>query len=95
MLERAARTFSFLAFDFGTQRVGVATGSTLLGLEDAGSRMARLGASEIARGGAIPVAQVLAHVAAVTLDDVRRVASGVLTGPRAMVAVGPVDDRSL
>jgi putative holliday junction resolvase len=30
MLERAARTFSFLAFDFGTRRVGVASGNTLL-----------------------------------------------------------------
>ena len=74
---------------------GSLRGSTLLGLEDAGSRMARLGASEIARGGAIPVAQVLAEVAAVDLDAVRRVAAQVLAGPRATVAVGPVDGASL
>src|SRR5690606_23633987 len=48
-------------------------GSTVLSLEDPGSRMSRLGASETVLGRVVPVDEYLAAVAAVTPEDVVRV----------------------
>lgn len=72
--------------------VGYLTGSMLLGLEDTGSRMVRLGTGETARGEVIPIDQHLARIRAVTLADVLRVSRSVLGGPRSAVVVGPFDD---
>ena len=67
-------------------------GSLLLGLEDAGSRMGRL-ARGLARSGLVePVEEHLDRLRAVTPDEVHRVLSGVLAGPRALAAVGPFDE---
>jgi len=74
---------------------GYLAGSLVLGLEDSGSRMGRLGASETLRGAVTPVDEYLARIAAVSLDDVHRVAVRVLGGPRSIAAVGPVDHRAL
>ncbi|MDZ7678110.1 MAG: pitrilysin family protein [Acidimicrobiales bacterium] len=71
---------------------GFISGSMVLGLEDSGSRMGRLGSSETVRGFVTSVDDHLARVAAVTLDDVQRVASRVLGGPRTLAAVGPFDE---
>ena len=49
---------------------GYLEGATLLGLEDSGSRMARLGAGLIARGEIIPMDDHLARTRAVTEADV-------------------------
>jgi predicted Zn-dependent peptidase len=72
--------------------VGYLTGSMLLGLEDTGSRMARLGTGEIAKGEVTPIDDHLARIRAVTPADVLRVSRSVLGGPRAAVVVGPFDD---
>ena len=71
---------------------GYLEGSLLLGLEDSGSRMARLGKSQISRGETIPVDEHVARLRAVTLDDVKRVIGRVLDAPRAVTLVGPFDD---
>ena len=57
---------------------GAFQGSTLINLEDTGSRMARLATSMVLRDRVLPIDAFLAAVAAVTVDDVRRVAHRVL-----------------
>lgn len=71
---------------------GYLSGSLVLGLEDSGSRMGRLGSSEIIRGYVTSVDDHLDRIAAVTLADVQRVAQRVLGGPRSLSAVGPFDE---
>ncbi len=71
---------------------GYLSGSMVLGLEDSGSRMGRLGAGETVRGFVTSVDEHLERIGAVTVDDVRRVASQVLGGPRTLAAVGPFDE---
>lgn len=68
--------------------IGYLQGATVLGLEDPGSRMARLAGGEL-MGRTVPVGESLDGFAAVTSDDVSRVAAEILTGPRAEVVVGP------
>jgi predicted Zn-dependent peptidase len=72
--------------------LGYLTGSTLLGLEDSGSRMARLAHNEMVRRRVVTVDEHLAAIRAVTPADVRRVMRRVLDAPRSVSAVGPVDD---
>ncbi len=71
---------------------GYLEGATMLGLEDSGSRMARLGSGLTSRGEIIPVAEHLARTRAVTAPDVARVLRRVLAGPAVLSAVGPFDD---
>jgi predicted Zn-dependent peptidase len=71
---------------------GYISGSMVLGLEDSGSRMGRLGSSETVRGFVTSVDEHLERVAAVTRDDVQRVAARVLGGQRTLAAVGPFDE---
>ncbi|WP_024934645.1 M16 family metallopeptidase [Actinomadura welshii] len=72
---------------------GQLRGAMVLGLEDTGSRMSRIGKSELVYESLLPVDEVLARIEAVTLDDVRAVAAEVLAGPRALTVIGPVGDR--
>ncbi len=74
---------------------GQLRGSTVLGLEDTGSRMMRIGKAELVDGELPTVDEVLARIAAVTPDDVRAVAADVLTRPLALAAAGPFSDRDL
>jgi predicted Zn-dependent peptidase len=74
---------------------GFIEGSLVLGLEDSGSRMARLGRSLMARDEIVAVDEQLARVHAVTADDVAAVAARVFGGPRALAVVGHVDDAVL
>ncbi|MEJ7584188.1 MAG: pitrilysin family protein [Acidimicrobiales bacterium] len=67
---------------------GYLEGSLVLGLEDSGSRMARLGSNLIARGEVTAVDQHLERIAAVTGADVDRVIAGVLSEPATLAAVG-------
>jgi predicted Zn-dependent peptidase len=64
-------------------------GATILGLEDAGTRMVRLGSNLLVRDRVVPVDEYLARVRSVTADDVRRVVRRVVEGPRALTTVGP------
>jgi predicted Zn-dependent peptidase len=75
--------------------VGYLTGSFVLGLEDTGARMSRIGGHVTARGFVRPVDEQIERYRAVTLDDVRRVAQRVLSGARTLTVVGPVTKKSL
>ena len=68
---------------------GHVKGSLVLGLEDPGGRMSRLGKSEIAHGEILSVSQTLARIERVTLDDARRVAERVLSQPMTLTVLGP------
>ncbi|MGH3240949.1 MAG: M16 family metallopeptidase [Spirillospora sp.] len=72
---------------------GQLRGAMVLGLEDTGSRMSRIGKSELVYESLLPVDEVLARIEAVTLDDVRAVAGEVLAAPQALTVIGPVGDR--
>jgi predicted Zn-dependent peptidase len=74
---------------------GYLEGSMLLGLEDSGSRMARVGRSLMARDEVVPVDEQLARVAAVTAEDVAAVAARVYGSPRALAVVGHIDESIL
>jgi predicted Zn-dependent peptidase len=71
---------------------GQVRGSIVLGLEDPSSRMSRLGKSELVYPRLEPVEEVLASIDAVTHDDIRAVAAGILTRPKTLAVVGPFDD---
>jgi len=71
---------------------GQMRGGLVLGLEDTGSRMSRLGKSELVYGELMTVDEILGHVSDVTLDSVQDVATELLHGPLALAAIGPYDD---
>jgi predicted Zn-dependent peptidase len=72
---------------------GYLAGSTVLGLEDTGSRMARLAGSMTTRGEVLAIDEYLRKLRAVTTDDVREVAAAVLASERTLAAVGPMGDH--
>ncbi|MEU5990744.1 pitrilysin family protein [Spirillospora sp. NPDC047418] len=72
---------------------GQLRGAMVLGLEDTGSRMSRIGKSELVYESLLRVDEVLARIEAVTLDDVRAIARDVLSAPQALTVIGPVGDR--
>src|SRR5207248_4091879 len=53
---------------------GQMRGGLVLGLEDTGSRMSRLGKAELVYGELMPVDEVLARIDAVTIDDAQMLA---------------------
>ena len=67
-------------------------GATALGLEDSGARMSRLGRAQLSQGRVPSLAELDAEIAAVTREDVARVAGQVLGGRRSLVVLGPFDD---
>ncbi|WP_233266941.1 M16 family metallopeptidase [Tomitella fengzijianii] len=73
---------------------GALRGGMVLGLEDSGARMNRLGAGELARGYHVPLSESLDRIAAVTREDVRAVAAELLRRPRSAVVVGPFEDEA-
>jgi len=77
-----------------TRGKGQLRGSLVLGLEDTGSRMSRIGKSELVHGDLLAVSEILERIASVTLDDVRAVAAEVLTVAPSLAVVGPfAEDR--
>ncbi|MEX5632227.1 M16 family metallopeptidase [Parafrankia sp. FMc2] len=68
-------------------------GGLVLNLEDTGSRMSRLGKSELVHGEILSVDEVLARVEAVTLDDVRALAGELVDQPWSLGVIGPFDDH--
>ena len=71
---------------------GQMRGGLVLGLEDTGSRMSRLGKAELVYGELMAVDEVLARIDAVTVDDVQLLAHELLRQPMALAAIGPYDD---
>jgi predicted Zn-dependent peptidase len=74
---------------------GFLEGSLLLGLEDSGGRMARLGRGMVQQGRATSVDEQVESIAAVTSDDVHAVLRRVFGGARVLAAVGPFADDVL
>lgn len=77
--ELMQKTFDDLARDGLTadeleKVIGQLGGSTILGSEDAGSRMSRLGRAELDSGRFMSLDELLEGVRAVTLDDVQDLA---------------------
>jgi predicted Zn-dependent peptidase len=68
---------------------GQMRGSIVLGLEDSGSRMTRIGKSELVYGDVMGVDELLAHVDGVSPGDVADVAADLLARPRCLTVVGP------
>ena len=72
---------------------GMLKGSLVLGLEDTGSRMSRLGKGELLYDELLTVDQILARVDAVTPDEIREVAREVLGGAPSLAVIGPFADH--
>ncbi|MFV0427411.1 MAG: M16 family metallopeptidase [Beutenbergiaceae bacterium] len=72
--------------------IGQVCGGLVLGLEDSGSRMSRLGRAEITLGEFLTVEDALAQIRAVTAEDVQQLAADLASRPRHLVAVGPFED---
>ncbi len=68
---------------------GQSRGGLVLGLEDMGSRMSRIGKGELSYGEVLTVDELLARIDAVTPEDCRAVAADVLRRPQCLAVVGP------
>ncbi|WP_326687623.1 insulinase family protein [Streptomyces sp. NBC_01795] len=90
-LDQVAR--SGLKDDEVRRAIGQLSGSTVLGLEDTGALMHRLGKSELCWGEQMSVDTMLAKISAVTPDDVREVAREVLDHRPSLSVIGPLTDR--
>jgi len=74
---------------------GSMRGGLALALEDPNSRMVRLGRDELSGLPHLSVDERLAKLEAVTLDDVRSIATDLYTGERMIGAVGPFEEGAL
>ena len=74
---------------------GQLKGGLVLGLEDTGSRMSRLGKSELSYGEYLPVREVLDRVDAVDEDQVRAVAAELFSQETCLAVVGPYRESDL
>ncbi|WP_406287091.1 M16 family metallopeptidase [Embleya sp. NBC_00896] len=72
--------------------IGQLRGSTVLGLEDTGSRMSRIGKSELVYGEHLSVDEVLARIGAVTAAEVHEVAKNLFAARPTLAVVGPFAD---
>jgi predicted Zn-dependent peptidase len=72
---------------------GQMRGATVLGLEDAGSRMTRIGKSETIYGEVLGVDELIARIDAVTPGDVAALAADLLGRPRCLAVVGPFGEH--
>jgi predicted Zn-dependent peptidase len=68
---------------------GQLKGGLVLGLEDSGSRMSRLGKAELVYDELLTIDEVLGRIDAVTLDDVTTLARDLFTQPELLAVVGP------
>ncbi|GAA3457383.1 M16 family metallopeptidase [Dactylosporangium matsuzakiense] len=71
---------------------GMLKGAVVLGLEDTGSRMSRLGKGELLYDELLTVDDVLRRVDAVTPEQVRRVTEELLARPMSLALIGDFDD---
>ncbi len=70
-------------------------GSMVLGLEDPGARMGRIGRSMLVHGRVLDLDDVVARIDAVTVDDACRVIGAVAGAPRSLAVIGPLRARDL
>jgi predicted Zn-dependent peptidase len=72
---------------------GMYKGSLVLGLEDTGSRMSRLGKGELLYDELLSVDEILARVDAVTGEQIREVAAAIFNGQKSLAVIGPFADH--
>ncbi len=68
---------------------GQLKGGLLLGLEDSGSRMSRIGKAELVYDELLTIDEVVRRIEAVTHDDVAALAKELFTQPELLAVVGP------
>jgi predicted Zn-dependent peptidase len=73
---------------------GQMRGGLVLGLEDTGSRMSRLGKAELVYGELMTVEEILGNIDAVTLDGAQSLAAELLTAPTSLAVIGPYDEAT-
>ncbi|TAK69391.1 MAG: insulinase family protein [Actinomycetota bacterium] len=73
---------------------GQLRGSLVLGLEDTGSRMSRIAKAELLYDDLPGVDDTLRRIDAVSLDDVRQVATDLLAAAPTLAVIGPFDDAT-
>ncbi|MBW1599627.1 pitrilysin family protein [Streptomyces sp. JJ38] len=73
--------------------IGQLSGATVLGLEDTGALMHRLGKSELCWGEQMSVDTMLSRIGSVTPDDVRAVAADVLGRRPSLSVIGPLTEK--
>jgi len=74
---------------------GQLKGGLVLGLEDTGSRMSRLGKSELSYGEYLPVREVLGRIESVDEEQVRAVAAELFAQDTCLAVVGPYRESDL
>ncbi len=74
---------------------GQSKGSVVLGLEDTGSRMTRIGKADLTMGELPSIDAVLGRIDAVSVEEVAGEASALLSAARCLTVIGPFEpDRS-
>ena len=68
---------------------GQLKGGLVLGLEDSGSRMSRLGKAELVYDELLTLEEMIARIDAVTLEEVAALAAELFTRPEILAVVGP------
>jgi predicted Zn-dependent peptidase len=68
---------------------GQLDGGLVLGLEDSGARMMRLGKAELVYADVLGIDTVMERINTVTLEDVQAVAADVFSRPELLAVVGP------
>lgn len=74
---------------------GAVSGALVLSQEDTGSRMSRIGKSELVYGEIMSFDQILKEVSAVTSADIRALTNEVLYAAPTLAVVGPFSKRSI
>ena len=82
-----------LSVDEVTRGKGQITGGMVLGLEDSGSRMTRIGKAELSFGDVLGLDQLIERVESVTHAQVNELAAELLSRPRCLTVVGPFGEH--
>ncbi|MEN9324822.1 MAG: hypothetical protein RL414_576 [Actinomycetota bacterium] len=73
---------------------GAVSGSLVLSQEDTGSRMSRIGKSELVYGEVMSFDEILKRIGDVTSEDIREIASAILPQSPTLAIVGPFKNES-
>ena len=74
---------------------GAVSGALVLSQEDTGSRMSRIGKSELVYGEIMSFDQILNEVSRVSSADIRALADDILHAAPTLAVVGPFSKRSI
>ena len=77
-----------------TRAKGAVTGSLVLSQEDSGSRMMRIGKSELVYGEVMSFDEILDQIARVTPDEIKTIANTILPRPSTLALIGPFKSAS-